>query len=64
MITKEMKINEILRRYPETLAVFRRYGIDCHDCQVADFEELEHGATVHDVNIEALICELNRQIGS
>jgi hybrid cluster-associated redox disulfide protein len=64
MITKEMKINEILRRYPETLAVFQRYGIDCHDCQVADFEELEHGATVHDVNIEALICELNRQIGS
>jgi hybrid cluster-associated redox disulfide protein len=64
MITKEMKINEILRRYPETLGVFQRYGIDCHDCQVADFEELEHGATVHDVNIEALICELNRQIGS
>lgn len=62
MITKEMKINEILRRYPETLAVFQRYGIDCHDCQIADFEELEHGATVHNVNIEALITELNQQI--
>jgi hybrid cluster-associated redox disulfide protein len=63
MITKEMKINEILRRYPETLAVFQRYGIDCHDCQIAEFEELEHGATVHKVNIETLINELNQQIG-
>lgn len=59
MITKEMTITEILRRYPETLAVFKRHGLECHDCQVADFEELEHGATVHRVDIDALLAELN-----
>lgn len=59
MITKEMTITEILRRYPETLAVFKRRGLECHDCQVADFEELEHGATVHRVDIDALLAELN-----
>ncbi|HEY5513465.1 MAG TPA: DUF1858 domain-containing protein [Geomonas sp.] len=59
MITKEMTITEILRRYPETLPVFERYGLDCYDCQIAEFEQLEHGATVHKVDINELVAELN-----
>lgn len=62
MITKEMTITEILRRYPETIPVFQRHRLDCYSCQVADFEELEHGATVHKVDLDALIAELNRHI--
>lgn len=62
MISKEMTISDILRRYPQTLPVFERYGLDCYDCQIAEFEELEHGATVHKVNLEALLAELNRCI--
>jgi hybrid cluster-associated redox disulfide protein len=60
MITKEMTITEILRRYPQTLSVFQRYGLDCYDCQIAEFEQLEHGATVHKVDLDTLIAELNR----
>lgn len=59
MITKEMTITEILRRYPETLPVFERYGLDCNDCQIAEFEQLEHGASVHKVNIDEFLAELN-----
>jgi len=59
VITKEMTISEILTRYPETLLVFQRYGLDCYDCQIAEFEQLEHGATVHKVDIDALVAELN-----
>jgi hybrid cluster-associated redox disulfide protein len=59
MITKEMTISEILRRYPETLAIFNRYGLDCYDCQIAEYEQLQHGASVHKVDINALIAELN-----
>ena len=64
MITKEMTISEILRRYPETLPIFELYGLDCYDCQIAEFEQLEHGASVHKVDIDALIAELNRHITS
>ena len=64
MITKEMTITEILTRYPETLPVFQRYGLDCYDCQIAEFEQLEHGATVHHVDINNLIDELNRHTKS
>jgi len=59
VITKEMTISEILRRHPETLPVFERYGLDCYDCQIAEFEQLEHGASVHKVDIIALVSELN-----
>lgn len=62
MISKEMTIADILRRYPETLPVLERYGLDCHDCQIADFEQLEHGATVHKADLDALLAELNHRI--
>lgn len=64
MITKDMTISEILRRHPETLPIFERYGLDCFDCQIADYEELEHGASVHKVDIDALLAELNREAKS
>ncbi|MBP1751599.1 MAG: hypothetical protein H6Q57_435 [Geobacteraceae bacterium] len=62
MITKEMTIGEIVRLYPQTLEVFRRFGLDCFECQVAEFEKLEHGAGVHKVDIDKLLDELNRII--
>jgi hybrid cluster-associated redox disulfide protein len=62
MIHKEMTIGEIIRKYPATLPIFERYGLDCHECQIADFEAVEHGASVHKVDIELLIRELNATI--
>lgn len=59
MISKEMTIEEIIQRYPQTIPVFARFGLDCVGCQIASFEALEHGAGVHHVNIEQLLKELN-----
>ena len=63
MITREMFIGEIVRLYPETMKVFEKYGLDCFECQIADFEALEHGANVHKVDVDVLLEELNRTIG-
>ncbi len=63
MITKEMIIEEVMRQHPETIAVFRRFGLDCNECQIAAFEAVGHGAGVHAVDVEALLSELNRAIG-
>ncbi|HTG83098.1 MAG TPA: DUF1858 domain-containing protein [Geobacteraceae bacterium] len=62
MITKEMTIGEIIRRYPETLSIFENYKLDCYECQIADFEALEHGAGVHKINVDELLDDLNRVI--
>lgn len=62
MITKDMTIESVIRNYPETIAVFRRFGLDCMDCQIASFEAVEHGANVHQVDVERLMRELNEVI--
>jgi hybrid cluster-associated redox disulfide protein len=59
MIRKEMKIEDVLRKYPQTMPVFRRFGIDCAQCQLSEYEDLEHGARVHGIDLEALLRELN-----
>ncbi|WP_298267510.1 DUF1858 domain-containing protein [Geobacter sp.] len=64
MITKEMTIGDIIRTYPATLKIFEKYGLDCYECQVADYEQLEHGAGVHKTDLDLLLEELNEAISS
>ncbi|PLX80214.1 MAG: disulfide oxidoreductase [Desulfuromonas sp.] len=59
MITRDMKIEEIIRKHPATVAVFEEFGLACGACQVAAYEDLQHGAAVHKVDIEELINKLN-----
>ena len=59
MITKDMIIADIIREHPQTLKVFKRYSLDCYECQIADLETLEHGAGVHKVAISDLLEALN-----
>ncbi len=62
-INKEMKIEEILQKYPETVEVFLRHGFHCLGCAAASFENLADGAAAHGIDIDKLIKELNKVIG-
>lgn len=58
-ITKDMTIQEIVARYPQSVPVFERYGLGCCGCLAAEFENLEAGAVVHRVNLNNLLRDLN-----
>lgn len=62
VIHKEMKIEDVLRKYPQTVPVFQRFGIDCADCELSRYENLEHGARVHRIDLEALLEGLNESV--
>jgi len=62
MIDKDMTIGSVISRHPETISVFKKFGLDCNECQMASLEDLEHGAGVHKVNVEELLEELNQVI--
>jgi hybrid cluster-associated redox disulfide protein len=64
MITRDMFIEEVIQKYPETIAVFKKFGLDCNECQIAAYEEVEHGAGVHSINVDTLLAELNRVISA
>lgn len=63
-ITKEMTIAEVVETYPQTVEVFMRYGLGCLGCAIARMENIEQGAAVHGVSIEALIEDLNKATGA
>ena len=58
-ITKEMTIQEIVARYPETIPVFDRHGLGCVTCLAGEFENLEAGAIFHRVKLDILLRDLN-----
>lgn len=62
MITKEMKIEEVIQKHPETIKVFVKHGFHCLGCAAASFEDIEAGATVHGISVEELVKELNKII--
>jgi len=62
MITRDMIIADVIRKYPETLPVFMQFKLDCYECQIADLETLEHGAGVHKIGIDELLEALNHSI--
>jgi hybrid cluster-associated redox disulfide protein len=59
-ITKTMKIEEVVKRYPRTVSVFERFGLRCSSCSVSAFEYIEEGARSHNIDLEVLLDELNR----
>lgn len=59
MYTRDMLISDILSAHPEAASVFERYGLACGACLAAGMESLDAVATVHDVEVELLIAELN-----
>ena len=62
-ITKEMGIMDIVQNYPETVEVFQKFGMGCIGCAAAHFENLEAGAKVHGIDIDAMVDALNEIIG-
>jgi len=61
-IGKEMKIEEVLSKHPETLGVFEKFGFHCIGCMAASFESIEEGANAHKINVDEFIQELNKAI--
>jgi len=55
MIHKEMKIEDVLRKYPQTIGVFERFGIDCATCELSRYEDLAYGAKVQKIDLESLL---------
>lgn len=61
-ITKEMSIVDVVQKYPQTVQVFRSYGMGCLGCAAARFENIEQGAAAHGIDTNALIADLNKAV--
>jgi len=61
-ITENMTIKEVIDNYPETAMVFMKYNVGCIGCLAASFEKVKDIATVHGIDIKALVKDLNQAL--
>ena len=59
MITKDMRIVDVLQAKPQAAQVFGSYGMGCIHCLLAHQETVEEAAAAHGVDVEAMLAQLN-----
>ncbi|WP_407929519.1 DUF1858 domain-containing protein [Heliomicrobium undosum] len=62
MITKDMIIGDVVAKYPETVPVFRSFGMQCLGCPSARGESVEKAAGVHGFDADRLVEALNEAL--
>ncbi len=58
-IKRNMKIGDVVAKFPKTVPVFKKYGLGCVGCAVNQFENIDQGARAHMKDVNALMAELN-----
>ena len=48
MITKDMSIGEIVEKYPNTVQIFKDFGMGCLGCAIA-----------HGIDLDEILCALS-----
>jgi len=59
VITKDMNLLDVIKKYPNTVEVFFKHGLGCIGCAAAQFESIEQGATAHGLDVDELVKDLN-----
>lgn len=62
LIHKDMLIDEIIRKYPQTGSVFEKYNMPCEGCALAPTSTIENEAQMHNVPLNKLLAELNKVV--
>jgi hybrid cluster-associated redox disulfide protein len=62
MITAEMITKEVVTKYPQTIKVLFRHGMQCTGCYICGFHNIAEGAKQWGVELEPLLKDLNDAI--
>lgn len=60
MIDKNTKIGELLEMAPEKADILLEAGMHCLGCPASQAETLEEACSVHGIDVEELVKELNK----
>jgi hybrid cluster-associated redox disulfide protein len=61
-ITADSVISDIIRVYPQTIPVFRSFGMGCLGCPSSAGEAVAQAAEIHGLNLKELLAALNKVI--
>jgi hybrid cluster-associated redox disulfide protein len=58
-ITKDTIVADVLKMDQETAPIFIKHGLFCLGCPASSMESIEQAGTVHGLNIDELLKDLN-----
>ena len=61
-ISADCIVQGVIDRYPQTIMVFARHGLQCVGCYIAPFHTIADSAREHTVPLEILVADLNRAL--
>ena len=62
-VNKDTLIGDILKNYPQAKEVIQKYfGNGCFTCPGINMESLSFGATMHSVDVNKMVDEINVSI--
>lgn len=59
---EELSLNDIMRRWPQTLPVFVELRLHCIGCPIEGFHQLRHSAKEHGVALDVITTAIRRAI--
>jgi hybrid cluster-associated redox disulfide protein len=63
-VTPELKVEETLKRWPETIPVFLKYHMACVGCSMSSFETISGAAEIYQLPVKTFIEELQQAIST
>ena len=58
-ITKDTVLEEVIENHPDKVKTLMKFGLHCIGCAIAGSETIEEAAEAHNINLKALLKELN-----
>ncbi|MEM3154956.1 MAG: iron-sulfur cluster assembly accessory protein [Candidatus Woesearchaeota archaeon] len=67
LVTKDMVIADVLKKYPDVAVIMLEHGLHCVGCHANVFDTIEAGCKVHgldDATVDSLVAEINRFVSA
>jgi hybrid cluster-associated redox disulfide protein len=61
-IDETMLVEEVLARYPQAAAVFKRWGLHCVGCWLADVHTIAQVAEIFNLNLRTFMRDLRKAL--
>jgi len=63
-ITADMTVDATIKRYPQLAPVFFRLAMNCPQCHISRFHDIETASEKYGIDLELLLDELNEAVES
>ncbi len=67
LVTKDMVIGDVLKKYPDVAVIMLEHGLHCVGCHANVFDTIEAGCKIHgidDETIDGMVKEINKFISA